>query len=119
MPESRITVAAEGVAGREPADSSTSPAELLERFVGYLREKRAVSARTGDAYESDALTFADRTARDRWLASPKRHAVLTAMSELTDGQPTLNVVGDCAGWFGGGSQRAPRRWKQAIVVIAG
>jgi hypothetical protein len=41
------------------------------------------------------------------------------MSELTDGQRTLNVVGDYAGWFAGGSQRPPRRWKQAIVVIAG
>lgn len=65
------------------------------------------------------LTFADRPALDRWLASSERHSVLAAMSELTDGQRTLNVVGDFAGWFGGGSQRAPRRWKQAIVVIAG
>ena len=65
------------------------------------------------------LTFADRPALDRWLASPQRHAVLAAMSELTDGKRTLNVVGDFAGWFAAGSQHAPRRWKQAIVVIAG
>jgi antibiotic biosynthesis monooxygenase (ABM) superfamily enzyme len=65
------------------------------------------------------LTFADRPALDRWLASPERHSVLAAMSELTDGQRTLNMVGDFAGWFGGGSHRPSRRWKQAIVVIAG
>ena len=65
------------------------------------------------------LTFADRPALDRWVASSERHSVLAAMSELTDGQRTLNVVGDFAGWFGGSSQRPPRRWKQAIVVIAG
>jgi uncharacterized protein len=65
------------------------------------------------------LTFADRPALNRWVASSERHSVLAAMSELTDGQRTLNVVGDFAGWFGGGSQRPPRRWKQAIVVIAG
>ena len=51
------------------------------------------------------LTFADRPALDRWVASSERHSVLAAMSELTDGQRTLNVVGDFAGWFGGSSQR--------------
>jgi antibiotic biosynthesis monooxygenase (ABM) superfamily enzyme len=63
------------------------------------------------------LTFEDRDALDRWLGADKRATALDAMAELAEGERTLTVLGDFAGWFSGPAPH-PRRWKQALVVLA-
>lgn len=65
------------------------------------------------------LTFADRPALDGWLHSAERAIVLERMSALIDGDRTLTVIGEFAGWFPSDQLHHPPRWKQAIVVLAG
>lgn len=62
------------------------------------------------------FSFLDREHLDRWLVSDARADVLAGIDPLLDGDRTVNVVGGFAGWFPSGVA-APRRWKQAALVL--
>lgn len=65
------------------------------------------------------MTFRSRAQLDRWLESAERRAVLDDMAELLDRPRTINIVGGYAGWFAGSGTGGPKRWKQAVAVVAG
>jgi antibiotic biosynthesis monooxygenase (ABM) superfamily enzyme len=84
--------------------------------LGGLVRSELVSAIPGVQPETVALlTFTDRTTLDRWIDSDERSHALAQMTRLTEGDRTLTVVGDFAGWFSPASVGEPARWKQALV----
>jgi uncharacterized protein len=90
------------------------------RRIGGLVRAELIPAIEGVQSETVALlTFADRPGLDRWLTSPQRDTALERMAGLLDGDRTLTVIGDFAGWFRSGAGHNPPRWKQALVVLAG
>ena len=89
------------------------------RHLGGLVRSELLPAVPGVQAETVALlTFASRADLDRWLGSAEREEVLAAMEELATGPRTLNVIGGFAGWLSPGPGIS-RRWKQALVVLAG
>ncbi|CAM3987238.1 hypothetical protein [Smaragdicoccus niigatensis] len=88
------------------------------RALGGLVRAELVPARAGSQPETVAmLTFATRADLDRWLSSSARREVLEQMNALVENARTTTVVGGFAGWFADESS-APRKWKQAVTVIA-
>jgi hypothetical protein len=86
---------------------------------GGLLRAELVPAIPGVQPETVALlTFEDRPALDRWLAAEERATALDAMAGLVDGDRTVTVVSDFAGWFADPAHQRPARWKQALVVFA-
>jgi antibiotic biosynthesis monooxygenase (ABM) superfamily enzyme len=90
------------------------------RALGGLLRAELVPAIPGVQPETVALlTYEDRRALDRWLAADERTRALKEMEALCEGERTLTVLGDFAGWFSGPNSAHPRHWKQALVVFAG
>ncbi len=81
-------------------------AELLPAVPGVQPETVAL------------LTFASHEDLERWLSSAERRETLEAIAPYTEGNRTTNVVGGFAGWFAQHSATEPRRWKQALAVLA-
>jgi antibiotic biosynthesis monooxygenase (ABM) superfamily enzyme len=63
------------------------------------------------------FTFDGRAHLDAWLESSARHEILEQMNPYVIGARTVNVVDGFGGWFDLDSDRKPRRWKQATVVL--
>ncbi|OBH93580.1 antibiotic biosynthesis monooxygenase [Mycobacterium scrofulaceum] len=87
--------------------------------LGGLLRHQLIPAVAGAQPDTVALlTFHTRDDLDRWMRSAQRRDILRAMAALTESERTVNVVGGYAGWFSP-SGAAPKRWKQAIAVVAG
>jgi antibiotic biosynthesis monooxygenase (ABM) superfamily enzyme len=86
------------------------------RALGGLARDELLPAIVGAQPETvSLLTFVDRASLDRWLASDDRREAVARMDHLIEGERTVNVVGDFAGWFGAQAGEA-KRWKQAVVI---
>ena len=88
--------------------------------VGGLVRHELLPAVPGAQPETVALlTFDTRQNLEMWMSSPQRQAVLDEMSQLSANERSINVVGGYAGWFHPHANRQPKRWKQALAVLAG
>lgn len=89
------------------------------RRLGGLISAELLPAVPGAQAETvGLLTFSTTADVERWFHSGERMQVLDAMALLIDGDRTTNVVGGFAGWFADAGSLEPRRWKQALAVIA-
>jgi antibiotic biosynthesis monooxygenase (ABM) superfamily enzyme len=103
----------------EHAELHAVAVEEAERHGGLVRAELIPAIPEVQPDTVALLTFTDRSALDRWLESPQRRLALTRMSRLTEGERTLTVVGDFAGWFSPTTTIEPQRWKQAVAVLLG
>jgi uncharacterized protein len=88
--------------------------------VGGLVRHELLPAVPGAQPETVALlTFDTRQNLNRWMSSPLRRQVLNEMSRLSASERSVNVVGGYAGWFHPHTNKQPKRWKQALAVLAG
>jgi len=95
-------------------------AEIVRRmrgFDGFLRSE--VSEPVPGVQDDHVIVFSfrSRSDLDRWLTSDERREITSGLQPMLEGERTLNVVGGFGGWFAGGGDREPRRWKQAVAVL--
>lgn len=90
--------------------------ERLSTFPGYLRSE--VFEPVPDVQPDTVVVFSFDTREhlDAWLGSRERQDMLAEIEPYVEGDRTVNVVGGFAGWFAGPTL-APKRWKQASVVL--
>lgn len=91
--------------------------DALDGFDGFIRSELVEPV--PDTQEDTAIVFSftDRAALDHWLESDERRDILAGIDPLLEGDRTVNVVGGFAGWFSGPTAVAPKRWKQAALVL--
>lgn len=90
---------------------------LLEGFDGFIRTELVEPVPDTQDDTAIVFSFTDRHALDRWLGSVERREILEAIDPLLDGGRTVNVIGGFAGWFSTSDTTAPKRWKQAALVL--
>ena len=95
-------------------------AEIVQRmrgFDGFLRSE--VSEPVPGVQDDHVIVFSFRSRADldRWLTSEERQEITSGLQPMLEGERTLNVVGGFGGWFAGGGDRGPVRWKQAVAVL--
>lgn len=108
-------IAAGQLSGFRAAEAEIAAA--MARFPGFLSiEHSPPMSGVQDDYVV-SFTFASRTDLDRWLESESRRRVLELVEPYIEGERTLNVIGGFGGWFVAEKEQAPKRWKQAVVVL--
>lgn len=88
------------------------------RLGGLVSAELLPSAGSAQPETVGLLTFSTTSDVERWLHSKERALALDAMAPLVEGDRTTNVVGGFAGWFAKTGSAEPKRWKQAVAVVA-
>jgi uncharacterized protein len=91
--------------------------DVLDRFDGFIRSELVEPVPGTQDDTAIIFSFTSRRALDRWLESSERRRILAEIDPLLQSDRTVNVIGGFAGWFSGSTSAAPKRWKQAALVL--
>lgn len=92
--------------------------DALERFPGFLNRELLDAVDDVQPETVVVLTFDSATNLHAWLESDERRDAIEDLDRITVGDLTTNVVGGFAGWFPSHPGSEPKKWKQALVVLA-
>jgi antibiotic biosynthesis monooxygenase (ABM) superfamily enzyme len=99
------------------AELHTRIGAAMSRAPGFVRTELFEPVEGVQEETVVVFTFDGRSNLEAWLESGERHEILEQMSPYVIGSRTVNVVDGFGGWFDLDPDRAPKRWKQATVVL--
>ena len=91
--------------------------DVVDRFDGFIRSELVEPVPGAHDDTAIIFSFTSRETLDRWLDSPERQQILAEIEPVLESERTVNIVGGFAGWFPGSTSAAPKRWKQAALVL--